>query len=114
MKAAVGVVTKASEWRMAVILISMKVIQMGEKANHRSDQIHCPNCDWHSRLFENVSGEIAAKVDAEMHFVDEHDSAIPDEAPFGDEQCPECLDIDGLNGTVSCKNCGFVPAEVRA
>jgi len=83
-------------------------------SEQETNQIHCPECDWHSRLYEDISGEITAKVDAEMHFVDAHDCQIPDDAPFGDHQCPECLDIDGLNGTVSCKRCGFVPAEVRA
>ncbi len=77
-------------------------------------RISCPECGWHSREFAEVEGEIAAKVDAEMHYVVEHDERIPDNAPFGHNQCPECLDTDGLNGTVTCSECGFVPSGVRA
>jgi hypothetical protein len=76
-------------------------------------QIDCPECDWQSREFEVVGEEIAARVDAELHYTDAHDPRIPDDAPFGYNQCPQCLDLDGFNGTVSCSACGFVPPEVR-
>lgn len=76
--------------------------------------IDCPECNWQSREFEVLSEEIASKVDAEIHYVDTHSGRIPDEAPFGDNQCPECLDTDGFNGTVSCSECGYVPEKVRA
>lgn len=77
-------------------------------------RIVCPECKWESREFEKATEEIAAKVDAERHYVDEHGGYIPETAPFGAEQCPECFDINGFNGTVSCSECGFIPEEVRA
>ena len=77
-------------------------------------QIDCPECDWQSHSFEEISGEIAAKVDAEMHYIETHDPRIPDDAPFGYNQCPKCLDTDGFSDTVSCSKCGFVPGKVRA
>jgi len=87
---------------------------MTEQSATSTDRLDCPECDWQSREFEALSGEITAKVDAEMHYVDNHDGPIPDDAPFGYDQCPRCLDIDGFNGTVSCSECGFVPEGVRA
>ncbi len=89
---------------------------MSDDARHESEnyRISCPECGWNSREFAEIEGEIAAKVDAEMHYVEEHDERIPGDAPFGDKQCPECLDTDGFNGTVSCSGCGFVPSGVRA
>jgi hypothetical protein len=77
-------------------------------------RIDCPECDWQSREFDEIEGEIAAKVDAELHYVEDHGGLIPEDAPFGHNQCPECLDVDGFNGTVSCSECGFVPEKVRA
>lgn len=77
-------------------------------------RIHCPECDWNSREFDDGRGELAAKVDAEMHYVENHDERIPADVPFGHNQCTECLDLDGFNGTVSCSACGFVPESVRA
>jgi len=77
-------------------------------------RIYCPGCDWQSSEFEQIEGEIAAKVDAELHYVEEHGERIPDDANFGQNQCPECLDLDGFNGTVSCSECGHVPKKVRA
>ena len=77
-------------------------------------QIDCPDCDWQSREFDHIADQIAAKVDAELHYVEEHGERIPDDANFGHNQCPECLNMDGFNGTVSCSACGFVPEKVRA
>ena len=87
-----------------------------DSARHESEtyRINCPECGWNSREFGAIEGEIAAKVDAEIHYVEEHDERIPDDAPFGDNQCPQCLDTDGFNGTVTCSGCGFVPSGVRA
>ena len=28
--------------------------------------------------------------------------------------CPMCSDPEGMLGTVSCQNCGYIPEEVRA
>jgi hypothetical protein len=84
---------------------------MTDRQTHRID---CPGCDWQSREFEELPAELAAKVDAGLHYVDEHGGRIPDSAPFGDDQCPECFDILGLDGTVSCSECGFIPEKVRA
>lgn len=84
--------------------------QLGDGVHRKN----CPDCDWQSREFEELGGEIAAKVDAELHYVEKHDGRIPEDAPFGHNQCPECLHVDGFNGTVSCSECGFVPPEVRA
>lgn len=77
-------------------------------------RIDCPECDWQSTTFEVPCEEFAAKVDAELHYVENHDGRIPEDAMFGYNQCPKCLDTDGFNGTVSCSECGFVPREVRA
>jgi len=81
---------------------------------HDTYTIDCPDCGWQSRAFEAIDGEIAATVDAEIHYTDTHDERIPDSADFGHHQCPECLDTDGFNGTVSCSACGYVPPEARA
>jgi len=74
-------------------------------------RIGCPKCSktW---KFQTLTEEIARKVDASMHWNEEHDGPIPDSAPFGDHQCPECLDIAGLDGTASCGECGHVPEEM--
>lgn len=77
-------------------------------------RIDCPECDWESREFDDIRGELATKVDAEMHYVEDHGGRIPDDAPFGEYQCPECFDTHGLHRTVSCSECGFIPDEVRA
>ena len=77
-------------------------------------RIDCPACDWQSREFKDASGEIAGKVDGALHYVENHDRRIPEDAPFGKDQCPECLALDGFDGTVSCSACGFVPPKVRA
>lgn len=82
--------------------------------NRPTYTIDCPDCDWQSTTFDEIAGELAAKVDAEIHYTDTHGDRIPDAADFGDHQCPECLDTDGFNGTVSCSACGFVPPEARA
>jgi hypothetical protein len=92
------------------VLVS-EVVGMSEDD---TDRIDCPDCDWQSREFEVLSEELASKVDTAMHYVDEHDGEIPDDAPFGNDQCPECLDIHGFNGTISCSECGFIPERVRA
>jgi hypothetical protein len=79
-------------------------------------QISCPEqgCPWRTREFKNGSEELAVKVDAAMHYVDEHGGLIPEEADFGKHQCPECHAILGLDGTVSCSECGHIPDEARA
>lgn len=79
-------------------------------------QIKCPEpgCTWKSREFEKYTGELASKVDAGLHYVETHGGRIPEEEEFGNEQCPNCFDVNGLNGTVSCSECGFVPEKVRA
>jgi len=89
-----------------------EVVTVSEPAG-RTYQIDCPDCDWESREFSKHTEEIAAKVDAELHYVDVHGGRIPDEAKFGYKQCPECFEVNGLNGTVSCSECGFVPTEHR-
>jgi hypothetical protein len=74
--------------------------------------IECPACAdrWE---FETGAEEIARKVDAALHWSMEHDGPIPDDAPFGKHQCPNCLDVVGLNGTVSCSECGYIPEAYR-
>jgi len=73
----------------------------------------CPACSktWE---FQTLSEEIARKVDAAMHWNEEHDGPIPESAKFGKHQCPDCLDVLGMNGTVSCSECGHIPEKVRA
>lgn len=79
---------------------------------------HCPfrGCDWAGNEYDadTTASEIAAQVDAEIHWETEHGGEIPEDAEFGDEQCPECYATNGLNGTVSCSECGFIPGEARA
>jgi len=48
-----------------------------------------------------------------VHYTTTHGERIPDDAAFGHNQCPECLDTDAFNGTVSCSACGYVPEKVR-
>lgn len=76
----------------------------------------CPyrGCDW-SKTFDPSSNasRIAAEVDAEIHFDTEHGGKVPEDAEFGDKQCPECWAMDGMNGSVSCSDCGHIPEEVR-
>lgn len=71
-----------------------------------------PDCDetWE---FECVREEIARKVDAAIHWQENHEGAIPEDAPFGNEQCPKCLDILGMDGSASCSECGYIPEENR-
>lgn len=76
-------------------------------------EIDCPDCSWTSPEFDDYAGELAAKVDAAMHYVDEHGGEIPDDADFGEHQCPSCHAILGMNGTVSCSECGYIPEEHR-
>jgi hypothetical protein len=84
---------------------------MGAEA--RTSRIDCPDCGWDSREFSNHTEEIAAKVDAELHYLEVHGGRIPVEAPFGNKQCPECFAVNGMSGTVSCSECGHVPPEHR-
>jgi len=86
-----------------------------KQEEQRDEKLHidCPECSWQSRSIKEINGEIAAKVDAELHYIEMHKSRIPDDAPFGNNQCPVCLDTNGLSGTVSCSECGFIPEEVR-
>lgn len=85
------------------------------KSVPRTYELECykAGCNW-SRTYSEYAEELAAKVDAELHWVREHDGLIPDDARYGNEQCPECEDINGLNGTVSCSTCGHIPEKVRA
>lgn len=76
--------------------------------------INCPDCDWQSREFNEIEGEIAATVDAGVHYVNTHGGQIPDGADFGKYQCSECDALAGLDGTVSCSECGYIPPEARA
>ena len=75
--------------------------------------VDCPQCSW-SKEVTNVSEEIARKVDGEIHWQEQHGGLVPDEADFGHNQCPECEDMSGLDGTVSCSECGHVPEVFRA
>jgi len=77
-------------------------------------QIRCPDCTWESDGFEDYRGEAFAQVNAAMHYVQVHGGVIPDDAAFGDEQCPKCEAILGFNDSVSCSECGFIPEGVRA
>ena len=83
-----------------------------------ADRIQCPynGCDWESREYDpnDYLETVTREEDAVVHWEDEHDGEIPDSAEFGDEQCPECYAAHGLNGTVSCSECGHIPEEVRA
>jgi len=74
--------------------------------------IGCPACS-ESWTFSKPTEELARKVDAALHWVEHHDGPIPEDAPFGRHQCPQCLDILGLDGTASCSECGFIPEEYR-
>lgn len=78
-------------------------------------QTSCPeqDCSWRTREFKNATEEVAAKVDAAKHYVDEHGGQIPEDADFGEHQCPECFAILGLDGTVSCSECGHIPEKAR-
>lgn len=80
---------------------------------NRSYSMKCPACNatWE---YSNAAEEIARKIDAAQHYVDKHGGLIPDVAHFGKHQCPNCEHILGLNGTVSCSECGYVPEESRA
>lgn len=77
--------------------------------------MECPLCDW-TRGFEmKLTSELAAQVDAEIHFEQNHpDTKAPSDAGFGNHQCPKCLEMTGMEGNVSCGNCGFIPEEHRA
>jgi len=88
-----------------------------ERSDDLLDRIECPatGCDWSTEFDGGVSPNwIVAEVNAEVHWERHHGGQVPDEAPFGDHQCPQCDALDGLSGTVSCSECGFVPEEVRA
>ncbi len=80
------------------------------------DAIKCPYCDWEMEYDpESNSSTLAAEVDAEMHFEEEHPGEeLPGDYKYGDHQCPECYRMDGMEGTVSCKHCGFIPGWARA
>jgi hypothetical protein len=73
----------------------------------------CPECGkkWG---FDDWEGEQARKVDAGLHWKEHHKGPIPDDAHFGNYQCPQCLELHGLDGTVSCSECGWIPEKVRA
>ncbi|RLM88161.1 hypothetical protein D3D02_13195 [Halobellus sp. Atlit-38R] len=81
-------------------------------------QKECPyrGCGWTGREYdpESTHETIAAEVDATIHWESEHGGEIPEDAEFGDQQCPECYAVHGMNGTVSCSECGHIPEEVRA
>jgi len=75
----------------------------------------CPHkgCPWNTDEYTNVREELAASVDAANHYVEAHGGMIPEDAPFGDYQCPNCHHILGLDGTASCSECGFIPKHAR-
>jgi len=87
---------------------------MTEPTSHQTGTIRCPECSWTTEFEMKISSELAKKVDAEMHWQEFHGGKVPDSANFGDHQCPECYSMSGLDGTVSCSNCGHVPEKVRA
>lgn len=72
-----------------------------------------PGCSWSTDLYGGEMMKLRAQVDAEIHWRDEHGGKIPDGADFGGQQCPECFDIRGLDGTASCSECGHIPEQVR-
>lgn len=78
----------------------------------------CPyrGCDWEGRSYDpdNNADEIAAECDAEIHWETEHGGEVPEDAEFGEKQCPECWAMNGMNGSVSCSECGHIPEKVRA
>ena len=81
------------------------------------DTLQCPYCDWESREFnpEHDADRLCREVDAEVHFESEHPNVeLPSGYGYGEYQCPECYMMDGMEGCVSCKYCGFIPQEVRA
>ncbi|WP_256289916.1 hypothetical protein [Halobellus inordinatus] len=88
------------------------------RADGGQEQKECPyrGCDWTGREYNPGSTHetIAAEVDATIHWESEHGGEIPEDAEFGDQQCPECYAVHGMNGTVSCSECGHIPEEVRA
>lgn len=78
--------------------------------------LSCPYCDWTSRLFDPDcdAARLAREVDAEMHFENEHPNVeLPPDYEYGDYQCPSCYRMDGMEGRVSCKHCGFIPEDKR-
>lgn len=75
--------------------------------------VECPRCDWSEKV-RCFTEELARQVDGEMHWEEEHDGVVPEDADFGGQQCPECLDMRGMDGSVSCSECGHIPPEVRA
>jgi len=83
-----------------------------------SERLQCPyrGCDWESREYDpdDYLETVVREEDAVVHWESEHDGTIPESAPFGDHQCPQCYDTHGLLGTVSCGACGYIPEEVRA
>lgn len=88
-----------------------------EKENGLLDRIDCPRdgCDWHTEFDGGVApNRMMAEVNAGVHWMQDHGGQIPDDAPFGEYQCPQCDSLRGLLETASCKDCGFVPEEVRA
>jgi hypothetical protein len=78
----------------------------------------CPfsGCDWTSRPYDprDHGMVLAREMDAEMHWREEHGGKVPEGADFGRFQCPECHALDGLDGSVSCGECGYIPPEARA
>jgi hypothetical protein len=92
--------------------------QKGAETDGGQERKECPyrGCEWTGREYdpEDTYETIAAEVDATVHWESEHGGEIPDDAEFGDQQCPECYAVHGMNGSVSCSECGFIPQEVRA
>lgn len=77
----------------------------------------CPyrGCDWSTDYDPATNtSEIAAEVDAEIHWETEHGGEVAEDADFGDAQCPECWAMNGMNGSTTCGECGYIPEEVRA
>lgn len=73
------------------------------------ETLPCPRCDYSEDYDpDSNTSTIATKVDLGIHWKSEHGGTIPDEADFGDQQCPQCHDLLGFNGTTSCSECGFI------
>lgn len=81
----------------------------------RTYVLDCPECTWSTTFDPKKAMEREKeKIDAGLHYVEEHGGKIPGRVNFGNHQCPKCYDILGLNGTVSCSECGWIKPEARA
>jgi len=86
-----------------------------EQDGRASKQCPFNGCEWEQEFdAESWASEVAAEVDAEIHWEREHGGQAPEDAEFGENQCPKCDSFRGFDGTVSCRNCGHIPEEARA